>query len=428
MPIKQLGDVRPVVLGLIKIGDKGGPSGAPRKFDSFKIYLPDKDPKGQPTPDDALQQMLEEKHGSPLKRLPVFFLANTRDANMDCSYRWYGKVGERAMLICQGDGEKAQRLETKGGHIIVDDRGNPRYTPMTCPCEKWNPDPNVDAKQHPCKWAAKIACMLRDAPRGGGYFLFRTHSLHSIRSIYFAMTQLENLTFRNMAGIPVTMIWEQQRNTQGRAIPVVRIEWNFDPQQLQLRVVEQVRATAGLQKEIQASDEMQRRLLSAPEDPETIKEIGDEFYPETEAAPEGPEAKDDSAKTLDQMVKMPPPEQAPPEQPKPKRNRKPREAAIDSTGKPPVLISAGQRASIFNRFAALGVPQNETGKALMLATVSEITGKDSTTGMTRKEFDAIMEVLLSLRDDTELEAWLEMEKEKRGSDEKIPGSEQSMMF
>jgi len=55
---------RPVILGRVKLGDKGGRNGAPRKFDEFRLYKGTKDEEGQPVADDGLQKEMYEKYAN----------------------------------------------------------------------------------------------------------------------------------------------------------------------------------------------------------------------------------------------------------------------------------------------------------------------------------------------------------------------------
>src|SRR4030042_4030426 len=103
--IKGLIKSRPVILGRIKLGDKGGDKGQPRKFDGFRMYQPGKDAAGQPLPDSGLQALYESKYGAPLRRIPIFFCYNTLAANFDCSYQCHKKYDGVDVLVCEGDEE-----------------------------------------------------------------------------------------------------------------------------------------------------------------------------------------------------------------------------------------------------------------------------------------------------------------------------------
>ena len=305
--IKDLLNARPVVLGRVKIGEKGDRH--PEKFDHFRLYQPGKDDKGQPVLDVGLQTLLESKYGKPLRKLPIFFLCNTTAANFDCNYSYYKKFGGETVLVCQGDGERATQcipVKTPEGLVLKrDDRGKLVKQGVPCPCDRFNPDPDADAKQHPCKWAAKLAFMLQDVPKGGGYYLFRTHSLNSIKNLWFALQQMESFTFGNMAGIPVNLILESQRNKRNMEIFVVRVEWDFDPKAMRLKAIEEVRSVAHLKGEIAAAEASARKLLTT-DDPD--EDIVEEFYPETQdATPVAPKVKANPQATpaetkLDEML------------------------------------------------------------------------------------------------------------------------------
>jgi hypothetical protein len=136
---------------------------------------------------------------------------------------------------------------------------------------------------------------LQDVPKGGGYYLFRTHSLNSIKNLWFALQQMEGFTFGNMAGIPVNLVLESQRNKKNMEIFVVRIEWDFDPKAMRLKAIEEVRSVAHLKGEIAAAEASARKLLTT-DDPD--EDIVDEYYPETrDATPAAPKPSSNPAET-----------------------------------------------------------------------------------------------------------------------------------
>jgi hypothetical protein len=312
--IKQLTEgVRPVILGLIKIGDKGGKGGSPRKFEGFKIFKPDKDGQGQPVLNEKLQKEMEEKYGSPLKELPVFFLSNTLDSVFDAQYSWYAKIEGVAQRMCYGDGEKGHRLqydrETQDGHaqLLRDPTGEllPRKD-LDCPCNLFTYDPEVSPKEAPCKWSCKLAFMLADYPKLGGYYIFRTHGVNSIRALFFSLAQLETLTLKNLSGIPVTLVHSMVRNKRNQPIPVVRLEAALDPSAVRLKAIEQVRENVTLVKEIEAADEYARKLLTTVE-PDEEEEVQEEFYPtEGDGPSDGEEPQGDLETELQSMVETEP--------------------------------------------------------------------------------------------------------------------------
>jgi hypothetical protein len=408
------------------------------------MFKPDKDDKGQPTPDEELQELLEGAHGKPLRRIPIFLLAGTRDGNMDASFRWYGKLDSGATLICYGDGETGHRVLTEEGNdgakrMVIGDDGWPRRGEMECPCGMWNPDPEVDQRQHPCKWSCKMGFMLQDAPRGGGYFLFRTHSLRTIRNLHFALTQMEHFTLKNMTGIPITLVMENQKNKRNQTIPVARIEWDFNPNQLRLKAIEQVRSTADLRKQIEAADAVQAELI-ATESPEEMADVAGEFYADDGGPPAGEGEKEPESVT--DVVELPegtePSSAEPPAKPKKKAAKKtgkksPKKAA---PAKPPEENAAGEeegsikdqvlarkegnspvigdveRRELFGRMDELGVDPD-----MALQIVVEITGKDSTAGLTHDEWGKIMRVINHVKSKGEAEDWLKYEQDKRKQEE-----------
>lgn len=282
--IEQLREnLRPTILGYLKIGDKGGNKGAPRWFrDGMKIYSPDKDDQGQPKLDVVLQDLCEQKYGKPLIKIPVVFLTNTVEGCFDATYQWRAKLEGRSMILCQGNGKIAMRVrytrDPQGvAKISRDPKGDPIKEEVTCPCPYWNPDPDEDQKAHPCKWSMVLSFLLADFPKGGGYYLFRTHSVRSIRKIFFALMQLQGLTYSQISGIPVNLCWAQERNAKNNAVPVVRVEWDMPPSAIRRKAIEQVKETASLAKEIQEAEVAARKYLTCEDDDEA-EGITNEFY------------------------------------------------------------------------------------------------------------------------------------------------------
>jgi len=281
---------RPVILGRIKIGDKSGKKGAPQKFDHFRVYKGAKDSDGQPVHDAEFQKELEGKYGKPLTRIPIFLMYNTLEANFDSRYAFFSRIDGQATCLCFGDGREAQRVkhQKKDGGVLVerDKRGNLLYEPHPCPCELFSLDPKADRKAHPCKMSGKLMFQLKDYPMGGGVFLFRTHSYHSVHRLSWALRQMSDITLENMAGIPIELVLESQRTQRNMEIFVVRLQWSFAADQLQLRAIEQVKRDAEFRKLLTMREARGALLLNKLDD-EDGEQVVDEFY-STQA--DGPKA------------------------------------------------------------------------------------------------------------------------------------------
>jgi hypothetical protein len=92
-------------------------------------------------------------------------------------------------------------------------------------------------------------------------------------------------------------------------------------------------------------------------------------------------------------------------------------------GSIPAVISSKQRTELFEKFTSLGLGSDDEGKGLMIGVVEEITGKDSTAGMTPQEFYSVMQILKAVKDGVELQTWLDIEREKR---EKSPPDKEAL--
>jgi hypothetical protein len=338
MLIKGLNMDRPVILGRIKIGDKGGKKGAPRKFDHFKIYGGGKDGEGQPLHDADMQKVLEEKYGTPLRRIPIFLMYNSLQANFDSRFAYFARVDGKATCLCYGDGEVGNRVDTRKdkdtGQTVIqrDEEGHFVEKKISCPCNLFSLDPSADRKKHPCKVSGKLMFQLKDFPMGGGVFLFRTHSYHSVRSLSFALSQMSEITLGNMGGIPVDLIVEEQRTQSNRQIFVVRIQWSFAPDQIQLKAIEHAKRDAELRRLLAVREGRGKKLLANLDDEEK-DDVTDEFYstqtdgptttdePEAEPKPEPveTEAMSDEEELAGIMGSSPPdePQEDPPEDAKP---------------------------------------------------------------------------------------------------------------
>ena len=128
--------------------------------------------------------------------------------------------------------------------------------------------------------------VLKDAPRLGGVYKFRTTSVNSIRSILSSMFFIQSLTGGVLADIPLKMtIAPQSVNPVGsptaQTIYVVNLEYPGNMDDLHKQTIELMTRKAGMQKKIIEIESQARIAITAPETKEDIQDAEYEFYPET---------------------------------------------------------------------------------------------------------------------------------------------------
>ena len=253
-------------IGKIKIGRKGATKKSragneyrpPEKFNHFEVVTLHKDDYGDFIPDAAIMNTI----GSDCKELAVSLLYNDPTLNFFTRFNQYN--GGKCM--CSGDGERA--VQADGTELVCN--------PDTCP---------VFATKK-CKPNGILSVVLKDAPRLGGVYKFRTTSVNSIRSILSSLFFIQSLTGGVLADIPLKMtIAPQSVNPVGsptaQTIYVVNLEYPGNMDDLHKQTIELMTRKAGMQSKIVELETQARIAITAPETKEDIQDAEYEFYPET---------------------------------------------------------------------------------------------------------------------------------------------------
>lgn len=293
MPIKMLTPSF-ARIGYIKIGDKGGKSGSPRKFDHFEIRTIHKDSEGNLLPDLLMMERLGERPTSLKIRLPF----NDLDMVFNSTLAYYRGRNR----FCWGDGETAQRLST------VNDGSRAQFGPAQPygPCG----ETCADFRERRCKPLGVLQVILEDQQQIGGAYVFKTTSWNSIRNILTSLTAIKAQAGGHLAWIPLTMKLVPQTvqpmdGTAANTAYIVQIAFDGNPQQLLSTVREMFAMRAPLIQEIRELEAGLKALPAAVEGPEEAADTQEEFYPElAEAGPEGVVTAPPTVEEVDQLLAL----------------------------------------------------------------------------------------------------------------------------
>ena len=256
--LKEIGKIKIGRKGEMKKSRAGNEYRPPEKFNHFEVVTLHKDDNGDFIPDAAVMGLI----GDDCKELDVSLLYNNPTLNFFTRFNQY-KGGK---CMCSGDGEKA--VQADGTELVCN--------PDTCP---------VFATKK-CKPNGILSVVLKDAPRLGGVYKFRTTSVNSIRSILSSLFFIQSLTGGVLADIPLKMtIAPQSVNPVGsptaQTIYVVNLEYPGNMDDLHKQTIELMTRKAGMQSKIVELEAQARIAITAPETKEDIQDAEYEFYPDT---------------------------------------------------------------------------------------------------------------------------------------------------
>jgi len=242
----------------MKTSKKGTEYRPPEKFDHFEVVTLYKDDNGDFIPDAAVMGLI----GTDCKELDVSLLYNDPTLNFFTRYNQY-KGGK---CMCSGDGEQAVKADG---------------TELVC-----NPDTCTVFATKKCKANGILSVVLKDAPRLGGVYKFRTTSFNSIRSILSSLFFIQSLTGGILADIPLKMTVAPQSvnpigSSTAQTIYVVNLEYPGNMDDLHKQTIELMTRKAGMQSKIVELEAQARVAITAPETKEEIQDAEYEFYPDT---------------------------------------------------------------------------------------------------------------------------------------------------
>jgi len=256
--LKEIGKIKIGRKGAMKTSQKGTEYRPPEKFDHFEVVTLYKDDFGDFIPDAPVMGLI----GTDCKELDISLLYNDPTLNFFTRYNQY-KGGK---CMCSGDGQIATVAD--GKQIDCD--------PDTC----------LQFKTKKCKANGILSVVLKDAPRLGGVYKFRTTSFNSIRSILSSLFFIQSLTGGILADIPLKMtVSPQSVNPVGsptaQTIYVVNLEYPGNMDDLHKQTIELMTRKAGMQSKIVELEAQARIAITAPETKEDIQDAEYEFYPDT---------------------------------------------------------------------------------------------------------------------------------------------------
>lgn len=263
-PIRGIKGIIPQLCecGKIKIGRKGKMTTSrkgthfrpPEKLDHFVVTTMQKTNDDDLVEDDEIMSKL----GPNCTEIPVMLLYDDPELNFVTSLAYY----DSAACQCRGDGETA--IKADGTQI------------------KCDPEMCTFAQQKKCKPNGVLQVVLRDAPRVGGVWKFRTTGWNSIRNLMSSIEFIHDLTGGRLAGLPL-MLTLQPKTTlipgtkTTTTIYMVNMEYRGTMAELMNTAANRYISEEKMaQLEAKAAEK-----LALPESPEECKDVQEEFYPET---------------------------------------------------------------------------------------------------------------------------------------------------
>jgi hypothetical protein len=263
-PIRGIKGIIPQLCecGKIKIGRKGKMTTSrkgthfrpPEKLDHFIVTTMQKTKDDDLVEDTEVMQVL----GDNCTEIPVMLLYDDPELNFVTSLAYY----DSAACQCRGNGEIA--VTADGKQITCD--------PEACP----------HATAGKCKPNGVLQVVLRDAPRVGGVWKFRTTGWNSIRNLMSSIEFIRDLTGGRLAGLPL-MLTLQPKTTlipgtkTTTTIYMVNMEYRGTMAELMNTAANRYISEEKMaQLEAKAAEK-----LALPESPEECKDVQEEFYPET---------------------------------------------------------------------------------------------------------------------------------------------------
>ncbi len=286
-----------VECGKIKIGKKGETRESkngnsfqlPEKLDHFLVTKLERDDNNN----FKIDLDIHKKLGDNPKRIPVRLLYDSIELNFQSRYACFaGRT-----LCCSGDGENADRINSKTGEI----------SEVSCPCEMVEPE---FKGKHKCKLNGVLSVMLDDGKGVGGVWKFRTTSYNSIQGIMSSLTLIKSLTRGFLAGIPLDLTLNPKTvtipgTTKQQTIQVVSFEYRGNLATLHkesIRIVGENKNHLLQMKEIESEAKLLLSSENAVLAEDEQGDIVDEFYPDPENEVK-PEPKKTTKKATKKKVK-----------------------------------------------------------------------------------------------------------------------------
>jgi len=262
--LAEWGKIKIGAKGEMKTSNQGRQFAQPQKLDHFIITTMERDAAGRLLPDTDLMTRLKPESGK-ITSIPILLLYDDPEVNFLTRYAAY--AGNT--LLCQGDGESAQRLQ------------DGKYQTVPCPCPRLE---EAYGGKDICKPNGVLQCLIQGVNRIGGVWKFRTTSWNSVQSIMSSMKLFQTVTGGILAGIPLQMRVSPKTVTVrggNQIVYVVSLEFSGTTQQLTQVALDITRRQAEYRVRLEHLEAEARKALEHQEEsPEEVKDIQQEFYPE----------------------------------------------------------------------------------------------------------------------------------------------------
>jgi hypothetical protein len=257
--IAEIGKIKTGYKGEEITSGKGNKFRPPKKLDYFVVTTTERDTA---TGNLIKNDIINKKLGAKPRELRIRLPFDTIDKNFYTKYQYYAS----AKKICDGDGEKAVR---------VDDKNN--KSEMNC-----NPETCEFFKSGKCKVSGILSAFLPDAEDFGGVFKYRTHSYNAVSSILAALEYFAANTGGILHGLPLKLVMLKKTTKDHGTIDYTTIIIDGgEIRRLRELATEEKQSRLLLGADIKKFEEQAERTgFFRDTDPE--KDIQEEFYPEND--------------------------------------------------------------------------------------------------------------------------------------------------
>jgi hypothetical protein len=249
-------------IGKIKIGGKGETRKSkdgkdyqlPVRYEHFVVTTTEKGKDGNFIIDHELMGKLGKEPKEISIRLPF----DSIDMNFFTSFQYYhGKK-----CVCQGDGEKATRIDNRNEKNIKCD-------PYSCEY----------LSQGKCKVSGILSCHLPSTMQVGAVYRFRTHSWNTVSNILASLQYIKENTKGILQGLPLKLIFLKKATQDHGNVNTVTIVLDgiemIKMRELAWQEFEN-RTKLGLDMKQLENRAIEEGFLEETDDPEDIQA---EFYP-----------------------------------------------------------------------------------------------------------------------------------------------------
>ncbi len=263
--------ITPPVIGRISIGrlvcknDKW----LPEKDDSFTLTTQIKN-KGEWLLHPLHQKLAEAASNQKIRSIPVRMLFNDTDLNLRAEYNAFDRQTGRP--LCVGDGEKARRVNERGGTEDQACTG-----PQFCPY----------AKQNGCKLYGRLNVQVDGQGDELASFIFRTTGYNSVRTLAARLQYFQALSGNHTRYLPLQLKLRAKTTTLSYQTPVYYVDLTLRDGAELATTIQQAKDAAESDAEagllLDEWEQTAKQLLQNGQFEDSEEEIPlvmEEFYPE----------------------------------------------------------------------------------------------------------------------------------------------------